>query len=59
MKNTIVRLSVLALVATGFAASTVSSQTSKKQGTIKPVVIATTVPAPVCPMGDPTHCGLH
>ncbi len=59
MKSLIVRLSVLTLATTGFAASTVVSQTATKTDVIRPVVLGTVSPSPMCPMGDPTHCGMH
>lgn len=57
MKSLIVRLSVLALATTGFAASTVSSKAVDPKHEVKPVVIAGT-PVGMCMPRDPTHCGL-
>ncbi len=59
MKSSIVRLAVLTITTTGFAASTLATQTASKSDVIRPVVVGTIAPAPMCPMGDPTHCGLH
>lgn len=57
MKQTIVRLSVLALALTGFAASTVASlsQNNNKQVAI----IGQQSPTPMCGYNDPNCCGMH
>jgi hypothetical protein len=52
-----VRLSVLALALTGFAASTVVSKAAThKAGTT--IVAMGTTPVCMCSPHDPTHCGL-
>ncbi len=58
MKSLIVRLSVLAITTTGFAASTVVSHASAKKDVIKPVSIGLTTPVPMCTPGVCTG-GLH
>ncbi len=59
MKSLIVRLSVLAIATTGFAASTIASQPASKKHIVKPVIVGTICPAPMCPYHDPNFCGLH
>ena len=56
MKQTIVRLSVLALALTGFAASTVASHSHKSQ---QVALMGQQSPAPFCSYNDPNFCGMH
>lgn len=56
MKSLFVRLSVLTLAATGFAASTVISQAASKNHEIKPVVVGG-VCTPICNPNKST-CGI-
>lgn len=58
MKSLIVRLSVFALAATGFAASTVATKSSKDYE-IKTVVVGTVGPAAMCPPGTGNNCGIR
>ena len=59
MKNLIVRLSVLALAATGFSASTIATTTSKSYE-IRKTTAATVASAPLCPPnGSQGYCGLR
>ena len=58
MKTTIVRLSVLALAFTGFAASSVVSHARKSAPVVTPVVVATIYSAPLCAPHDPSRCGM-
>ena len=58
MKSTLVRLSVIALSLTGFAASTVASSAAPKKHEIKPIVIGGNCP-PMCLPRDPSHCGMQ
>ncbi len=57
MKNLMIRLSVLTIAISGFAASTVVSHADSKKS-IKPVFIGTITPAPMCTPGVCTS-GLH
>ena len=56
MKQTIVRLSVLALALSGFAASTVASH-SQKNTTQVALFGGATTPTPFCPYNDPDNLG--
>lgn len=60
MKITLVRLSVLALAFTGFAAASVSSKASYKvsvQLTHQVGIVGQ--PQALCSPNDPSYCGLH
>ena len=59
MKNSIVRLSVLALVAAGFTASSISASAAKKTTKKTPVLGMVMTPTPMCPFNDPNGCGIH
>lgn len=54
MSNLLVRIAVVALATTGFAASTVASKSSKQ--IIKPVTVAAGTSWPSC--GPKTPCGI-
>jgi len=58
MKSFFVRLSVLALALSGFAASTVASKAAPSKNEIKPVLIGGVGSTPMCMPRDPSHCGL-
>ena len=58
MKNLFVRLSVLTIALSGFAASTVVSKAAPKKNEIKPVVIGGVCPTPMCMPREPGHCGM-
>ena len=57
MKSFSVRLSVLALALTGFAASTVTSKAAS-HNSMSPVVAMGTSPAALCPPSRPGPCAL-
>ncbi len=57
MKQTIVRLSVLAIALTGFAASTVASHSQKQNKQI--ALMGQQTPVPFCSYNDPNCCGMH
>jgi hypothetical protein len=57
MKIFSVRLTVLALALTGFAASTVVSKAAPHRTNTTIVAMGTT-PVCMCSPHDPTHCGL-
>ena len=57
MKQTIVRLSVLAIALTGFAASTVASHSQKHNTQV--ALMGQQGPVPLCPYNDPGCCGMH
>ncbi len=58
MQNSIARLSVLALLATGFTASTIVPTAAPKKHEIKPIVIGTRCPAPMCTPHSGDYCGM-
>ena len=58
MKSLSVRLSVLALALTGFAASTVVSRAAAAHKATPAVVAMGTTPMAMCMPRDPSHCGL-
>ena len=57
MKSFSVRLSILALALTGFAASTVASKAAPHRS-VTPVVAMGTTPAALCPPSRPGPCAL-
>ncbi len=58
MKTSIVRLSVFALVVTGFAASSLSAAAAKNSGKTVSAVGIVNTPTPMCPWNDPKGCGI-
>ncbi len=57
MKTFVVRVSVLALAAVGFSASSIVSHSQAfALHTAKSAVVSS---LPMCPWGDPRGCGLH
>ena len=57
MKQTIVRLSVLAIALTGFAASTLASHSQKNAKQV--AMMGQQGPVALCPYNDPNYCGMH
>lgn len=57
MKNTLVRISVLALAFTGFAASSIVSHSQSSAA--HKLTASTTDCVPACLPSDPNHCGLR
>ncbi len=57
MKSLSIRLSVLALSLTGFAASTIVSRAASHKNAPTVVAMGTT-PVCMCMPRDPSHCGL-
>ncbi len=59
MKNSLVRIVVVALAIVGFSASSIASSHKTTKNAMatsnSPVVVAS---VPVCLPSDPTHCGL-
>ncbi len=58
MKSIAARFAVIVLATTGFAASTIVSYASTKKHEVKPVVVGTCSPAPMCPPSKPAPCGM-
>ncbi len=59
MKTTFVRLFVLALASTGFAASTVVSHSQASHATVSARGQITPQPFPMCPINSGQYCGMH
>lgn len=59
MKTTIVRLSVMSLVFTGFAASSVVTRAASvaTPGSVRVALVGGN-PAPLCSPHDASHCGM-